>query len=117
MPVDWDKVERLRLERFGDRRYGEPGIPGFENALGFSYQAYRHHLETAQGKRNAGKGERGGIPLRYVEAIAQALEVPLAEVLNGETRSAEFERGLRNGRLQALAEVHDLLNGLMRRDG
>lgn len=114
MPVDWEKVERLRLERFGDARYGAPGIEGFVEAMGISYGTYRHHLEVAQGRRSAGKGERGGVPLRYVEAIAQALEVPLAEILDGETRSVEFERGLRNGRLQALAEMHDALNQLMR---
>jgi hypothetical protein len=116
MPVDWEKVERLRRERYGDARFGEPGVRAFAKNAGMTWEQYRYHLEAAQGRRPPRKTGRVGIPLSYVEGIAQALEVPLAEILDGATRSAEFERGLRNGRLQALAEVHSLLNGLMRRD-
>lgn len=113
MPVDWEKVERLRLERYGDKRFGEPGADAFAVAAGLTWPQYTYHRDVWRGKRQGGT-VRGGIPLSYVEGIASALEVPLGEILDGETRSAEFERGLHNGRLQALAEVHDLLNGLMR---
>lgn len=114
MPVDWEKVERLRVERYGDGRLGQPGVRAFADNAGLTPEQYRYHLELARGKRPAGKTGRVGIPLSYVEGIAQSLEVPLSEILDGETRSAEFERGLRNGRLQALAEMHHTLNEMMR---
>jgi hypothetical protein len=116
MPVDWEKVERLRLERYGDARYGKPGVKAFAAAAGISFEQYRYHLEVGRGTRGT-PPVRGGIPLAYVEGIAGALDVPVGELLNSETRNAEYERGLHNGRHQALAEVHQLLNGLMREDG
>jgi hypothetical protein len=115
MPVDWEHVERLRIEHYGDARTGDPGVRAFAAAAGISYEAYRHHLETARGQRaQTREGGRGGIPLRYAEGIARALDVPLMEILDAESRSEEYERGLHNGRLQALAEMHQLLNDLMR---
>jgi hypothetical protein len=116
MPVDWEKVERLRVERFGDARFGQPGARGFAAATGLSYEQYRYHFEAARKGRRADPQitRGGGIALSYVERIAAALDVPLAEILDGQTRSEEYERGVHNGRLQALAEMHQLLNDLMR---
>lgn len=127
MPIDWEKADALRREKF-DKRNGGTGTEGFEEKLKefgerlgirpMTYQAYRFRVERARGiktgeKKRANSGHpygyrddtAGRIYLEQAEALAYALDVPLVDLMVSSSRDDSFERGKRAGYHEAMAEI------------